>query len=105
MSQAASDPGARAVADRHELAGVLHRHPAGRGHAGTHPHPDRWPSGWTSTVGRQDIIVLLIGMVSAIVDNVPLVAASMGMYDLASTRPTTSCGSSWPTAPAPAAPS
>ncbi len=35
-----------------------------------------------STVGRQDIIVLIIGMVSAIVDNVPLVAASMGMYGL-----------------------
>jgi Na+/H+ antiporter NhaD/arsenite permease-like protein len=35
------------------------------------------------TVGRQDLIVMLIGLVSAIVDNVPLVAASMGMYDLA----------------------
>lgn len=35
------------------------------------------------SVGRQDIIVLIIGLVSAIVDNVPLVAASMGMYDLA----------------------
>ncbi|MBU1237017.1 MAG: sodium:proton antiporter NhaD [Gammaproteobacteria bacterium] len=35
------------------------------------------------TVGRQDVIVLLIGLVSAVVDNVPLVAASMGMYDLA----------------------
>jgi Na+/H+ antiporter NhaD/arsenite permease-like protein len=34
-------------------------------------------------IGRQDIIVLIIGMVSAIVDNVPLVAASMGMYSLA----------------------
>jgi Na+/H+ antiporter NhaD/arsenite permease-like protein len=34
------------------------------------------------TVGRQDIIVLLIGLVSAIVDNVPLVAASMGMFPL-----------------------
>ena len=34
------------------------------------------------TVGRQDIIVLLIGLVSAVVDNVPLVAASMGMYRL-----------------------
>ena len=34
------------------------------------------------TVGRQDIIVLLIGLVSAVVDNVPLVAASMGMYSL-----------------------
>jgi len=34
------------------------------------------------TVGRQDIIVLIIGIVSSIVDNVPLVAASMGMYSL-----------------------
>ncbi len=35
-----------------------------------------------ATVGRQDLIVLLIGLVSAVVDNVPLVAASMGMYSL-----------------------
>jgi Na+/H+ antiporter NhaD/arsenite permease-like protein len=34
------------------------------------------------TVGRQDIIVVLIGFASAVVDNVPLVAASMGMYSL-----------------------
>ena len=34
-------------------------------------------------VGRQDVIVMIIGLVSAIVDNVPLVAASMGMYELA----------------------
>ena len=34
------------------------------------------------TVGRLDIIVSIIGMVSAIVDNVPLVAASMGMYSM-----------------------
>jgi Na+/H+ antiporter NhaD/arsenite permease-like protein len=33
-------------------------------------------------VGRQDIIVMIIGLVSAVVDNVPLVAASMGMYSL-----------------------
>ncbi len=33
-------------------------------------------------VGRQDLIVLLIGLFSAVVDNVPLVAASMGMYSL-----------------------
>jgi Na+/H+ antiporter NhaD/arsenite permease-like protein len=33
-------------------------------------------------IGRQDIIVLLLGLLSAIVDNVPLVAASMGMYPL-----------------------
>lgn len=35
-----------------------------------------------SSVGRQDVIVMLIGVFSAIVDNVPLVAASMGMYSL-----------------------
>ncbi len=35
------------------------------------------------SVGRLDVIVLIIGLVSAVVDNVPLVAASMGMYDLA----------------------
>jgi len=35
-----------------------------------------------STVGRLDLIVLVIGLASAVVDNVPLVAASMGMYDL-----------------------
>ncbi|MCG2576857.1 sodium:proton antiporter NhaD [Dechloromonas sp. XY25] len=33
-------------------------------------------------IGRQDVIVLLIGILSAIVDNVPLVAAAMGMYSL-----------------------
>lgn len=34
------------------------------------------------TFGDQRIIVTLIGLLSAIVDNVPLVAATMGMYDL-----------------------
>lgn len=34
------------------------------------------------TVGRLDVIVLLIGLVSAIVDNVPIVAAAMGMYSI-----------------------
>lgn len=34
------------------------------------------------TVRHQEVIVLLIGIASAIVDNVPLVAASMGMYSL-----------------------
>jgi Na+/H+ antiporter NhaD/arsenite permease-like protein len=33
-------------------------------------------------VGRLDVIVILIGLASAVVDNVPLVAASMGMYSL-----------------------
>ncbi|MDI1297746.1 sodium:proton antiporter NhaD [Methylotenera sp.] len=35
------------------------------------------------TIGRQDMIVTIMGLLSAIVDNVPLVAASIGMYDLA----------------------
>ncbi|HEY5691080.1 MAG TPA: sodium:proton antiporter NhaD [Cyclobacteriaceae bacterium] len=34
-----------------------------------------------SIFGDQRIIITLIGLLSAIVDNVPLVAASMGMYD------------------------
>lgn len=34
------------------------------------------------SLGRQDLIVMIIGIASAIVDNVPLVAAAMGMYDL-----------------------
>lgn len=33
------------------------------------------------TVGNQSVIVLVIGFISAIVDNVPLVAAAQGMYD------------------------
>jgi Na+/H+ antiporter NhaD/arsenite permease-like protein len=45
-------------------------------------------AGWLDdAVGRPDLIVLIIGLVSAVVDNVPLVAASMGMYG----------GSSYPT--------
>lgn len=36
------------------------------------------------TVGNLAIIATLIGLLSAIVDNVPLVAAGMGMYDLQS---------------------
>ena len=31
-----------------------------------------------SSVGRQDMIVVLLGLLSAVVDNVPLVAASIG---------------------------
>jgi len=33
-------------------------------------------------VGSQSMIITLIGLLSAVIDNVPLVAASMGMYDL-----------------------
>ena len=39
------------------------------------------------TIGRLDVIVMLIGIFSAIVDNVPLVAASMGMYSLTTYPP------------------
>ncbi|GAB3547228.1 sodium:proton antiporter NhaD [Spirosoma fluminis] len=34
------------------------------------------------SIGNLDLIVLLIGLASAVVDNVPIVAAAMGMYDL-----------------------
>jgi Na+/H+ antiporter NhaD/arsenite permease-like protein len=33
-------------------------------------------------IGRKDLIVLILGLLSAIIDNVPLVAATMGMYSL-----------------------
>jgi Na+/H+ antiporter NhaD/arsenite permease-like protein len=35
-----------------------------------------------ANIGRQDVIVIMLGLLSSIVDNVPLVAASMGMYSL-----------------------
>jgi Na+/H+ antiporter NhaD/arsenite permease-like protein len=38
---------------------------------------------WMSaTIGNLDIIVFAIGLASAVIDNVPLVAATMGMYDM-----------------------
>lgn len=46
-------------------------------------------TGLNKNVGNINVIVFLIGLLSAVVDNVPLVAASMGMYDLA-TYPTDS---------------
>ncbi|WFU44402.1 sodium:proton antiporter NhaD [Bradyrhizobium sp. CB82] len=49
-------------------------------HAGLLARLARWLD---TTIGRQDIIVILLGLLSAIIDNVPLVAATMGMYDLA----------------------
>lgn len=36
-----------------------------------------------ASIGRLDVVVILIGIASAVVDNVPLVAAAMGMYPLA----------------------
>ncbi|MCC6684522.1 MAG: sodium:proton antiporter NhaD [Bacteroidia bacterium] len=42
-------------------------------------------SQWMShTIGNENLIVGAIGLLSAVIDNVPLVAASMGMYSLAS---------------------
>lgn len=35
-----------------------------------------------TAIPNQDIVILLLGVLSAIIDNVPLVAASMGMYDM-----------------------
>jgi Na+/H+ antiporter NhaD/arsenite permease-like protein len=49
-------------------------------HAGLLTMLARWLE---TTFGRQDIIVVLLGLLSAVIDNVPLVAATMGMYDLA----------------------
>jgi Na+/H+ antiporter NhaD/arsenite permease-like protein len=40
-------------------------------------------SAWLSeNIGNQDAIVVSIGLLSAVIDNVPLVAAAMGMYPL-----------------------
>jgi Na+/H+ antiporter NhaD/arsenite permease-like protein len=49
-------------------------------HAGLLSMLARWLD---AVIGRQDIIVVILGLLSAIIDNVPLVAATMGMYDLA----------------------
>jgi len=35
------------------------------------------------SVGDLNVIVVILGLLSSIIDNVPLVAASMGMYDMA----------------------
>ena len=48
-------------------------------HAGLLTMLARWLA---ATIDRQDVIVVVLGLFSAIVDNVPLVAATMGMYDL-----------------------
>lgn len=48
-----------------------------------HSHILKSLAQWLDTaVGRQDLIVFLIGLASAVIDNVPLVAAAMGMYHL-----------------------
>lgn len=38
--------------------------------------------GLQNTIPNQDIVIILLGVMSAIIDNVPLVAASIGMYDM-----------------------
>ncbi|MBR0773462.1 sodium:proton antiporter NhaD [Bradyrhizobium diazoefficiens] len=49
-------------------------------HAGMLAMLARWLE---ATIGRHDIIVILLGLLSAVIDNVPLVAATIGMYELA----------------------
>jgi Na+/H+ antiporter NhaD/arsenite permease-like protein len=34
-----------------------------------------------ATIPNQDVVVMLLGVCSAVIDNVPLVAASIGMYE------------------------
>jgi Na+/H+ antiporter NhaD/arsenite permease-like protein len=46
---------------------------------GTLPSLARWLD---TSVGNMDVVVIITGILSAIVDNVPLVAAAMGMYSL-----------------------
>ena len=43
---------------------------------------DQFAAWLDTTIKSQSVIITLIGLLSAVVDNVPLVAASMGMYDL-----------------------
>lgn len=38
--------------------------------------------GLQNAVPNQDVVVILLGVMSAVIDNVPLVAASIGMYDM-----------------------
>lgn len=35
-----------------------------------------------NAIPNQDVVIILLGILSAVIDNVPLVAASMGMYDM-----------------------
>jgi Na+/H+ antiporter NhaD/arsenite permease-like protein len=48
-------------------------------HAGVLGALARWMD---AAIGRLDVIVLIIGAVSAVIDNVPMVAAAIGMYPL-----------------------
>ena len=69
-----------------------------------HAHVLEMVADWLErTVGRQDVIVILLGLLSAIVDNVPLVAASdRNVPAWRNIRPTASFGNSSPIAPEPA---
>jgi Na+/H+ antiporter NhaD/arsenite permease-like protein len=49
-------------------------------HAGVLAALARWLD---AEIGRLDVIVFIFGLLSAVVDNVPMVAAGMGMYDMA----------------------
>jgi Na+/H+ antiporter NhaD/arsenite permease-like protein len=53
-------------------------------HAGALGALARWLD---AEIGRLDAIVLVFGLLSAVVDNVPMVAAAMGMYDLGAYPP------------------
>jgi Na+/H+ antiporter NhaD/arsenite permease-like protein len=53
-------------------------------HAGVLAALARWLD---AEIGRLDIIVFVFGLVSAVIDNVPMVAAAMGMYDLGAHPP------------------
>jgi Na+/H+ antiporter NhaD/arsenite permease-like protein len=46
-------------------------------------HLSGFAAGLSHWVTNENLLVILIGLISAVVDNVPLVAASMGMYTLA----------------------
>ena len=48
-----------------------------------------------SAIGNYDVIVFIIGLLSAIVDNVPLVAASQGMYPINETNEFMMDGKFW----------
>ena len=53
-------------------------------HAGVLADIARWLD---VEIGRTDVIVFLFGLLSSIVDNVPMVAAAMGMYDVGTYPP------------------
>jgi Na+/H+ antiporter NhaD/arsenite permease-like protein len=53
-------------------------------HAGVLASLARWLD---AEIGRLDVIVLVFGLLSAVIDNVPMVAAAMGMYDLGTHPP------------------